>query len=416
MTKIRNRKSYKGSILLVCLALVLGLAFTVFKLLEPVFVWNIGWKSIPTTDRTAGEQTSIPVEFAAVIASMNTRLDAAINTHNFPALSIAVGHDGKMVWARAMGLRDLDSQTPVTLDTKFRIGSVSKALTATTAAKLSEENILNLDAPIRDIVPYFPQKKYDITPRQLFTHTAGIRHYGFCFCFPFDEYSNQKNHDSVKSAVGRFSKAPLLFDPGTEFSYSSYGFTLASAAMEGASSMTFDEIIESKLTMPLRMENTMREGLANGDIAVPYAVRENTYKPAYPVDNSNKTAGGGFVSTPTDLVLMTQAILSGSYVDDALRNDLFFTPQKLENGEVNEQKYAFGWRSHLSSGTFNEDRKIMISHHGGVAMGGIAFLIMYPEHDISIAIVTNRQMDGVGELIDLAQSIGKDMILNAETE
>jgi len=180
MTKIRNRKSYKGSILLVCLALVLGLAFTVFKLLEPVFVWNIGWKSIPTTDRTAGEQTSIPVEFAAVIASMNTRLDAAINTHNFPALSIAVGHDGKMVWARAMGFRDLDSQTPVTLDTKFRIGSVSKALTATTAAKLSEENILNLDAPIRDIVPYFPQKKYDITPRQLFTHTAGIRHYGFC--------------------------------------------------------------------------------------------------------------------------------------------------------------------------------------------------------------------------------------------
>ena len=49
-------------------------------------------------------------------------------------------------------------------------------------------------------------------------------------------------------------------------------------------------------------------------------------------------------------------------------------------------------------------------------MGGIAFLIMYPEHDISIAIVTNRQMDGVGELVDLAQSIGKDMILTVETE
>lgn len=113
---------------------------------------------------------------------------------------------------------------------------------------------------------------------------------------------------------------------------------------------------------------------------------------------------------------MTQAILSGDYVDEALRNDLFFTPQKLKNGEVNKQNYAFGWRSHLSSGTFNEDRKVMISHHGGVAMGGIAFLIMYPEHNISIAIVTNRQMDGVGELVNLAQSIGKDMIVNAETE
>jgi len=416
MTNTQDRRSKKGPILLVCFALVLGLAFTVFKMFEPVFVWNSGWKSIPTADRTSGEQTPTPDKFATVIASANKRLDAAVNANGFPALSIAIGQDGDVVWARAMGFRDLDTKTPVMLDTKFRIGSVSKAVTATTAAKLSEENILSLDEPIREIVPYLPQKKYDITPRQLMTHTAGVRHYGSCFCFPFDEYSNRKHHDSVESAVGIFSKAQLLFEPGTEFSYSSYGFTLASAAMEGASGMSFDDIIESKLTAPLQMENTMREGLANGDIAVPYVVRDNSYKPAYQVDNSNKTAGGGFVSTPTDLVLMTQAILSGEYVDDALRNNLFFTPQKLENGEVNHQNYAFGWRSHLSSGTFNEDRKIMISHHGGVAMGGIAFLIMYPEHDISIAVVTNRQMEGVGELVDLAQSIGKDMILNAETE
>ena len=162
------------------------------------------------------------------------------------------------------------------------------------------------------------------------------------------------------------------------------------------------------------MKNTMKEGLAAGDFAVPYAIKDGQYKKAFPVDNSNKTAGGGFVSTPTDLVLMTQAILTGSYVDPSIRDTLFFTPQTLANGEVNEQNYAFGWRSHLSIGTFNEDRKIMISHHGGVAMGGTAFLIMYPEYNMSIAITVNRQMDGVGELVDLVQAIARNMILKTD--
>ena len=246
------------------------------------------------------------------------------------------------------------------------------------------------------------------------THTAGIRHYGSCFCFPFDEYSNQKRHDSVKSGVGYFAKSPLLFEPGTEFSYSSYGFVLASAAMEGASGQSFDSLIQGKLTTPLGMKNTMREGLALGDFAVPYAIKDGQYKTAYPVDNSNKTAGGGFVSTPTDLILMTQAILTADYVNSDIRDSLFFTPQTLASGDVNEQNYAFGWRSHLSEGVFNEDRKVFISHHGGVAMGGTAFLIMYPEHDMSIAIIVNQQMEGISELATLVQAIARDVILKDE--
>ncbi len=416
MTKTQDNRFKRMRILLVSLAFTIGLMIAIFKLFEPVFVFNSGWKNIPALDRTAGEQSPIPDEFAAVIASANARLDDAVTANKFPALSIAIGKDSRVVWARAMGFGNLETETPAKLDTMFRIGSVSKAVTATTAAKLVEEGILDLDAPIRRIVPYFPAKKYDITPRQLFTHTAGIRHYEFCFCFPFDEYSNQTSHDSVESAVATFADSELLFEPGTEFSYSSHGFTLAAAAMEGASGLSFDEIIAAKLTSPLSMTNTMREGLANGDIAVPYAVRDNEYKPAYPVENSNKTAGGGFVSTPADLVLMTQAILNGGYVDAATRDNLFFAPQMLRSGEVNEQNYAFGWRSHPLDGTLGEDRKVMVSHHGGIAMGGTAFLIMYPEHGISIAIMTNRQMDGVGELIELTQSIADDMILESDSK
>jgi len=407
-----SRRGLKAFHIVLPVLAILG--YFIFRLFEPVFVWNNGWQVLSDQDRTIGEQTTIPADYADVIAAANIKLDQAIAANNFPAVSIALGIDGELVWARAAGYRDLDNKVPATLDTKFRIGSVSKAVSATIAAKLFDEGILDIDAPIEELVPYYPQKNFDITTRQLMSHTAGIRHYGPCFCFPLHEYSNQTHHKTVESSVGVFAKSPLLFEPGTGFSYSSYGVVLASAAMEGASGQTFDDLVETKLTVPLGMKNTMREGLSAKDFAVPYAIQDGQYKKAFPVDSSNKTAGGGFVSTPTDLVLMTQAILSKDYVDPVTRDSLFFTPQKLASGEVNEQNYAFGWRSHLSSGIFNEERKVMISHHGGVAMGGIAFLIMYPEHNISIAITVNRQMEGVGELVDLVQALARDVILKAE--
>lgn len=411
-TKTPSRRGLIISFII--LSLLVALCYFIFRLFEPVFIWNSGWQNLSNQDRTLGEQTPIPADYADVISAANEKLDHAIIEHNFPAVSIALGKDGELIWARAAGFRDLENEVPVTLDTKFRIGSVAKAVSATTAAKLSEEGILDIDASIQDLVPYYPEKSFAITTRQLLTHTAGIRHYGSCLCFPFDEYSNQKHHESVESSVGHFAKSPLLFEPGSDFSYSSYGFVLASAAMEGASGQSFDSLVETKLTTLLEMKNTMREGLAETDFAVPYDVREGQYKKAFQVDNSNKTAGGGFVSTPTDLVLMTQAILSGEYIDPVTRDALFFTPQKLTNGEVNEQNYAFGWRSHLSSGVFDENRQIMISHHGGVAMGGTAFLIMYPEHDMSISIIVNRQMEGIGDLAPIVQAIASDVILKTD--
>ena len=407
-TKIRTKKGLRPVI--VTLSILAFLGYIVFRFLEPVFVWNSGWEPLPSEGRAGGEQTTIPANYADAIAAANDRLDRAIVSNDFPAVSIALGKDGRLIWARAAGFRDLDKRIPATLQTKFRIGSVSKAVTATLAAKLSEEGTLDIDAPIKNLVPYFPQKEFDITPRQLLTHTAGIRHYGPCLCFPFDEYSNKKHFSSVQSAVGKFAKSPLLFEPGTEFSYSSYGTVLASAAMEGASGHSYDALIQDKLTTPLGMKNTMREGLAADDFAVPYASKPARYKKAFLVDTSNKTAAGGLLSTPADLVIMTQAILTQDFISEATSDALFFTPQKLANGEINEQNYAFGWRSHLSSGTFDESRKILISHHGGVAMGGTAFLIMYPEYDMSIAVTVNRQMEGVGALVDLAQSIARDII------
>lgn len=255
-------------IISVSLALLIGACDTLPVILDH----NARLKPIPSTNRIIGEQTHIPVEYADTIADTNAILEQVVDSMQLPAVSIAVGKDGELIWARALGLRDLESGTPVSLDTKFRIGSTAKALTGTLAAKLVEEEVLVLDESIYDLVPYYPEKPYEITMRQLLTHTAGIRAY------EGGEYYSKKNHRSVQSAVGVFAKSPLEFEPGTSFSYSTYGYVLASAAMEGASGMSFDGLIEDKLTGPLGMHNTMREGVADGDFAIPYEIRKTNTK------------------------------------------------------------------------------------------------------------------------------------------
>lgn len=410
LNDIKKRQIRRPGALGAGIATLLALAVSSCTELEVVLTHNMGWKSIPETNRMVGEQSAFPAEYADVIAHANTMLEEALISENFPAVSIAVGKDGELIWARSLGLRDLSSGEPAMLGTKFRIGSTAKALTGTIGAKLAEDGVLDLDRPIGDLVNYYPEKPYEITARQLFTHTAGLRTY------EGGEYYSKKNHANVESAVGVFANSPLMFEPGTGFSYSTYGYVLASGVMEGATGLSFDSVVEGFLTGPLGMENTMREGLALGDFATPYQVRNNEYKLVFPSNNSNRTAGGGYVSTPTDLILMTQAIMVGEYLTHTTKETLFYTPQILANGKANEQNYALGWRHHPSESLFDGERKISITHHGGRAAGGDSFLVMYPEYDLSISIVTNRTVDDFTTLLEIVNPIAESIILMADNK
>jgi len=369
---------------------------------------NARLEPLPAVNRIVGEQTPIPEIYADIIDDANASLEEAVISMWLPSVSIAIGLDGDLIWARTLGFEDFEKNDIASLDTKYRIGSTAKALTGTIAAKLTEEDVLDLDASIDELVPYFPRKKYDLTTRHLLTHTAGIRHY------EGGEYYSRKVHKNVKSAVSVFAKSKLLFEPGTGFSYSTYGFVLASAAMEGASGLSFDNLILEKLTRPLGLLHTMREGLAAGDFATPYEIRYGKYKTPFPADNSNRTAGGGFVSTPSDLVLMAQKIMTGDYLKTETKDALFYTPQILKNGEVNEQNYALGWRSHPWQRIFNGERDIFISHHYGKALGGESFLVMFPHYNLSISIVTNRNLDDTLAFSQLVIPIAEQFILQLE--
>lgn len=295
-----------------------------------------------------------------------------------------VSVENKIILSEGFGLGNYEQQVPVYPDkTKFRIGSISKSLTAAALGILMEEGKIDLDAPVQNYVPDFPEKKYPVTTRQLAGHIAGIRHY------KGDEFLSTKNYKSVREGLKIFMNDTLLFEPGTDYNYSSYGFNLLSAIIEGASGEEFLSYMKKNVFDPLEMSETCpdkndslivyRSGFysmdAGKDVNAPY------------VDNSYKWAGGGFLSTSEDLAKFGNAMLNNTLFSEKTKNELI-TPQTLSSG--NKTEYGMGF----FSGTDEFGREYY--GHGGGSVGGCGNLIIYPEEKIVIGVVTNDTRAKVG--------------------
>lgn len=311
----------------------------------------------------------------------------------YPAVSVAVAVKGQVVWQEARGWAIVETKTPATIDTSFAIGSVSKALTAAVAMKLAERGVLNLDADIRSYVPSFPKKDHVITARQLLSHQAGIRHYRFVLSPPtFSEMGSTTQYDTTVESVGVFAQDPLLFKPDTEFSYSSFGFTLLSAAMEGAAGQPFLELMKRELFEAHGLSQTdaddKRKAIAGRAADYQNYVRDGAVIAAPFTNGSGKWAGGGFRSTPTDLARFGAALVKGQIIGaDTLK--VMFEPRRLASGRVNRQNYALGVRVDSITDEKYPGKTWRAVHHGGVAVGAQSMLVMLPDQEVVVAISTN---------------------------
>jgi serine beta-lactamase-like protein LACTB, mitochondrial len=315
-----------------------------------------------------------------------------------PGASIAVMFDGRVIWSEGFGLADVEQQVAVTPRTVFRIGSVSKPLTAAALGLLVQQGKVDLDAEIQRYVPGFPRKQYPITVRQVAGHIAGIRHYRD------GEFENQKHYDSVLEGLAIFSADSLLFEPGTRYQYSSYGWNLISAVIESASGEAFLPFMRKTVFGPVGMDHTYPEF---ADSIIPfradfYAYHDSTRRMlnAPYVDNSYKWAGGGFVSTSEDLVKFGQAMLAGSLLRPETVATLW-TSMTTRSGKPTA--YGIGWSVTRDS----LDRR-RVGHTGG-AMGGTATLQIYPEQKLVIAILVNSDRTFIGIAPRLAAILLGDM-------
>src|SRR5205814_688732 len=204
------------------------------------------FQTAPCVSRRAG---SVPAAYRETVARMRTLVCERLSSH-IPGVQVAVAIDGTLVWSEGFGYADAARRRPVTRATQFRIGSVSKPLTAATVALLYEQGKLDLDAPVQRYVPSFPDKGYPITTRQLAGHLAGVRHY------LGDEFLLNRNFDTVLEGLAIFQGDSLLFPPGTKFSYSSYGWNLISAVVEGAAWQYFLTYMSRNVLRPLGLTHT----------------------------------------------------------------------------------------------------------------------------------------------------------------
>ncbi|HEV8265363.1 MAG TPA: serine hydrolase domain-containing protein [Gemmatimonadales bacterium] len=298
-----------------------------------------------------------------------------------PGFAIAVAVDGRIVWSEAFGYSNLEAQTPATPATQFRIGSVSKSLTADAVALLWEQGKLDLDAPVQRYVPTFPDKGAPpITTRLLGGHLAGVRHY------QGDEFTLNLRYATVKEGLTVFQNDSLLFPPGTKFSYSSYGFNLISAVVEGASGEEFLAYMSSRVFRPLGMTSTAPD---RNDSVIPNRTRFYERRSrllgggvavAPTVDNSYKWAGGGFLSTAEDLARFGSAHLAPGHLKAATL-ELLFTPQHTTAGQATP--YGIGWfvgRDSLGH---------RYVYHGGGSVGGTTAFGVDRDSRVVFALVTN---------------------------
>lgn len=295
-----------------------------------------------------------------------------------PGLSIAVAKDGKIIWSEGFGFADLETKKPVTRRTLFRIGSVSKTITAAGLMLLVEKKKLDLDADIHRYIPDFPDKGNPITTRQLAGHLAGIRHYN-----TLAEFYVKRHYSSVRESLRMFENDPLLSVPGEKFFYSSYGFNLISAVMEGASGENFLSYTETAVLSRLNLTNTMADDVAR---VIPERTHYYTtngvggFRLEPKIDNSYKWASGGFISTPEDLARFGSAHLHPGFLTQDSLNALF-TSQKTAGGKNTD--YGIGWFI-----TKNKHGHVLWWHSGG-AVGGTSILMIDPATRIVLVMCAN---------------------------
>lgn len=314
-----------------------------------------------------------------------------------PAMSAAVAIDGKIVWAGAVGWANVEQQIPATVDTQFRIGSSSKPVTATLLAKMVQDGKINLDTPISHYYPRLPNPQWEkLTPRQLASHTSGLPDYldnygdlwGFYYLFTLN-----KRYTSVSESLEVFDDTSLLFEPGTQYHYTSFNTVLQSAVLEAVAGEGFLKTMRKEIFNPLNMKATGAEyELPEKNSLAGFYWNQDGEYPAFrvwqKVDLSHRLAGGGFISTPSDMVKLGSAWLDDRFITPETRQ-LFWQPQTLADGTINKENYALGWRW---ANYEDENGKIPNANHGGVSRGSQSWFMVIPEKRMIVSVMINSNV------------------------
>ncbi|MED3125857.1 serine hydrolase domain-containing protein [Bacillus wiedmannii] len=321
-------------------------------------------------------------------------------SHGTTSVQYALIDNGKLTLSGQAGKNDMEGEQPLTKDTLYGIGSVSKMYATAAVMKLVDEGKVDLDAPVVNYVPDFKMKdgRYKrITPRMLLNHSSGLQGSTLSNAFLFND-NDTYSHDFL---LQQLSNQSLKADPGAFSVYCNDGFTLAEILVERVSGMSFTEFLHQRFTEPLKMNHTKTPQDKWRD-----EKRAGLYFPAYqgqlPIESVNVIGTGGVSSTAEDMVRFSQlfmgqgkGILSDKVVK-AMEQEEYKKGMWPGDGD-NIFNYGLGWDS-VKLYPFSEYGIKGLAKGGDTALQH-AILVVLPEQKMAAAVLSSGGRSSTNQLL-----------------
>ncbi|XZE54304.1 serine hydrolase [Planctomycetaceae bacterium SH139] len=310
------------------------------------------------------------------------RIEKLLNTliiEDAPGIAVRVQRGDQVLLDQAYGLADLAHHNPVTPETKFRIGSVTKHITAAAILKLAEQDQLQLDDTLDKYLPDFPRGE-EVTITQLLNHTSGIASYTSQPEFMDTVLLATDEQEMIKSIASK----PYDFDPGTKWSYNNSGYFILGHLIGKLSGKSYAEYLQAEFFTPLEMHDTgvhTPQPILRHE-ATGYSLTSSGFEKALNWDMSRAGGAGAIYSTTGDLARWTQAYFSGQVISpESIK--LATAPLTIETTEEPiETQYGLGW-------FVDQNRGLDRISHGGGLQGFSSHLAYYPGEKIIIVVLHN---------------------------
>ncbi|HUP24203.1 MAG TPA: serine hydrolase domain-containing protein [Thermoanaerobaculia bacterium] len=348
----------------------------------------------PASAATKLAPSEIPAAVDAILAEAMARPGAA-------GMQVAVALGDDLVVEKGYGLAEVELRVPVSVESVFRIGSVTKQFTAAAVMKLVEEGRIELDAPFAKYYPDFPTAEHTVTVRHLLTHTSGIKSYTGLGPKWRRTVPLELTHDELLDLV---RDEPFDFAPEERFLYNNTGYYLLGVLIEKVSGKPYDQYLREDLLLGLYLPRTrygsnhqIIEGRAEG-----YRLVDGELQNDEAIGMSQPGAAGALVSTASELVRWQRALVAGKVVSAESYRQMT-TPHVLADGKATG--YGFG----LAVSALGEHRRV---GHGGGINGFNSMLAYYPDGELSVAVLSNSEAIGSGKV---AEAIAR-AVLGVETK
>jgi D-alanyl-D-alanine carboxypeptidase len=346
--------------------------------------------------------------FAADTASLAAAIDkaaaAAVASGESPGLQVAVFKNGAPLLVKSYGKASLELNVPVTNDSVFRVGSVTKQFTAVALLLLAEEGKLSVDDKLSKYYPDIPRAG-EITLAQLLHHTSGLHNYT-------DDASIVNDgmvHNTTDSWAAHIAKMPKTsdFDPGTSWYYSNSGYFLLGGIVEKVSGQPLAVVLKTRLFTPLGMTHTALDDeteVVPGRAAGYAAEGKGKFTNASFTSMTVPGGAGALRSTASDLAKWDAALFGGKVVKPATLTAMT-TPGKLNDGSNSGAAIDKMYKSHGLPSTGAEygyalemltvDGHPKIEHGGGIP-GFNASNAVFPKDNVSVTVLSNTIGKDVG--------------------